>query len=652
MDYEIQFTDESKNNIRPSEWILSNGIGGYAGLSISGECCRKHHALLIASKRPPTNRVVLLTKIEERIRLKDQVFSLVSQSYQNHIEQSTLQTHFVMNDIPEYRYANDFFTLKKRIAPKYGKNMIAITYELESFSEPIELCLTPLFNYRAHSEVSIKEDLAFTQTLDGKRLHLRRSKQEEIYFSISEGTYLRNTDVYSLPFAFSIDRSTGDDRQDTNFQPYRISIEMPPHSKKEIEILCSDNPFKDLCAFDIISQYQKRLSQIVSKTSISCGSPFLSESAKRLVMSGDQFIVDRKSTNAKTVLAGFPWFTDWGRDTMIAFEGLLLTTKRFVEAKDVLSSFSKYAKNGLIPNMFPDEGSEPLYNTADASLWYIHAIYQYYQATKDLESINDLLYPVMESIIYHYQFGTDFNIYMDSDCLIHAGSGMDQITWMDVRINGEVITPRHGKPVEINALWYNALCIMDFFEQLNAHPNPLYSSLAQRVKESFVSRFWNEERRCLLDVVDEDDPSIRPNQLYAISLPFSMIDVEMANQILTVVEADLLDVYGIRTLSKFDPRYISEYSGDIVKRDHAYHMGTSWGFLMGTYLYCILKVHSFSEVAKQIVTMKLNDILKTLDEGCIHSYAEIFDGTNGTLSKGCFSQAWSVAEMLRVLEKL
>jgi predicted glycogen debranching enzyme len=432
-------------------------------------------------------------------------------------------------------------------------------------------------------------------------------------------------------------------RTDIAYQPYTIQIPIFANKKIKIEVICSDQKIPNISATSIIEQYTSRLQTLVTQAG------FKTELLNNLVVASDQFVVKRNSTDALTILAGLPWFTDWGRDTMIAFEGLLLVTKRFEEAKEVLLSFAKYEKNGLIPNMFPDEGSLPLYNTVDASLWYIHAIYQYYVYTKDITFVQTRLFPVMKSIMVHYQQGTDFNIGMDSDFLIHAGSGLDQVTWMDVRINGEVITPRHGKPVEINALWYNALMIMDFFVKDNADFE--YLLLAKKVKKSFLRKFWNIQKHCLFDVVDELDDSIRPNQLFAISLPFSMITKTKARKILKVIEEELVDVYGIRSLSKRDPRFIPKYQGDIVSRDHAYHMGTAWGFLMGTYLESIHKAypHSKKEINKMIE--KIKQIESHLFDGCINGYAEVFDGIDGFESKGCYTQAWSVAEYLRVASK-
>ncbi|MDD3123974.1 MAG: amylo-alpha-1,6-glucosidase [Candidatus Izemoplasmatales bacterium] len=640
MEYKFDRNDLRFQLDSQKEWVLSNGIGGYMGTSVVGSNERIHHGLLIASQNPPIERVLLLSKIEESLIIENDTISLVNQKYVGYDEETPYLHSFILEEIPTFYYDAESFAITKKLSPMYGYNTIAITYEIETRKYPVVFQLKPLFNYRSHSEVTTKNQLVFEKEQNGQHLRLKKGVNQSIYFYSSLGTYVENEEEYSNPFVFQKGMETGDSRTDIEFQPYTIQIPIQANRKIKIEIICSDQEIPKISASSIIEQYISRLQNIVHNAG------FETELLKNLVIASDQFVVKRNSTQAKTVLAGLPWFTDWGRDTMIAFEGLLLVTKRFEEAKEVLKSFAKYEKNGLIPNMFPDEGSLPLYNTVDASLWYIHSIYQYYAYTKDLAFIQKNLISVMKSIIIHYQQGTDFNIGMDQDFLIHAGSGLDQVTWMDVRINGEVITPRHGKPVEINALWYNALMIMGFF--VNDIDDFEYQLLANKVKISFLKKFWNKQNQCLFDVVDELDASIRPNQLFAISLPFSMITKPKARKILKVVEEELIDIYGVRTLAKSDSRFIPKYQGDIVSRDHAYHMGTSWGFLMGTYLESLHKAYPHSKREANKIIEKIKQIESHLFDGCINGYAEVFDGLDGFESKGCYTQAWSVAEYLRV----
>ncbi|MDD3122842.1 MAG: amylo-alpha-1,6-glucosidase [Candidatus Izemoplasmatales bacterium] len=646
MEYRFDRNDLRFQLDSEKEWVLSNGIGGYMGTSIVGSNERLHHGLLIASKTPPIDRNLLLSKIEESFLINDKSYSLVNQKYEGYEEETLYLSSFILEEVPTFYYEDNTFRLTKKLSPYYGHNTLAISYEIESSDFPLVFQIKPLFNYRNHSDVSTIDDLHFDEELNGQTLHLTKGLQRSIFFNCSKGKYLKNDGLYTNPFVYPIGIATGDSRTDVQYQPYTIQVMVPAKSKTKVEVICSDEEIPSISATEIINQYVTRLQTIVFNAG------YETELLNNLVIASDQFIVKRNSTNAYTVLAGLPWFTDWGRDTMIAFEGLLLVTKRFEEAKEVLLSFAKYEKNGLIPNMFPDEGSLPLYNTVDASLWYIHAIYKYYEYTKDIKFIQNELYAVMKSIVYNYKIGTDFFIGMDSDCLIHAGSGLDQVTWMDVRINGEVITPRHGKPVEINALWYNALRIMDIVESFTDNPSNEYLILARKVKKSFLKKFWNTHTNCLYDVIDEDDSSIRPNQLFAISLPFSMISKTKAKTIISIVEKELVDIYGIRTLAKSDPRFISTYQGDIVSRDHAYHMGTSWGFLLGTYFDSVKKTYPHSKKQMQNIISKVSQIESHLFDGCINGYAEVFDGLNGIKSKGCYTQAWSVAEILRVVSKL
>ena len=370
----------------------------------------------------------------------------------------------------------------------------------------------------------------------------------------------------------------------------------------------------------------------------------------KLTVAANQFIAYRQSTGYDTVLAGLPWFTDWGRDTMISYTGLTLCTGRFEKAHDILLTFAKYCKDGLIPNMFPDSGLEPLYNTVDASLWYFYAVYKYleYVVTPDAyEFIKKDIYPCLKDIISTYKKGTDFSIYMDTDGLIHAGSGLDQVTWMDVRVGDWVATPRHGKPVEINALWYNALCTMDMLQAKFGDNDDSYRQLASLVKASFNKRFWNENTGCLYDVVDEDDDTIRPNQIYAVSLPFTMLDKEREKAIVDTVMDKLYVGCGLRSLDPDHKDYHPIYIGSLSKRDHAYHQGTAWGFLLGGFISAYVKVNGRTKETALCADKLLNPVREHLLNNCIGSICEIFDGDAPHNGRGCYAQAWSVGEVLR-----
>ena len=357
----------------------------------------------------------------------------------------------------------------------------------------------------------------------------------------------------------------------------------------------------------------------------------------------------------KTVLAGLPWFTDWGRDTMIAYTGLVLATNRKKEAQEILLTFARYVHHGIVPNMFPDDNTPPLYNTVDASLWYFYAVWQYlkyYSSGEDYSFIEKEIYPQLKEIIAAYQNGTDFSIYMEEDGLIHAGSGLDQITWMDVRVGDWVATPRHGKPVEINALWYNALKVMETLsEHYGDHSLASeYLVLSNLTRRSFREKFWWEEMGCLYDVVDGDttDDHLRPNQIYAVSLPFTMLDREQEKHIVSVVKEKLYIGCGLRSLSTDHADYHGIYCGSLPKRDAAYHQGTAWGFLLGGFLSAYAKVYDHSPACIREMLAMLEPVKAHLtDNGCIGSISEIFDGDAPHNPRGCYAQAWSVGEVLR-----
>lgn len=627
------------------EWSLANGIGGYVSGTANGMNLRKHHALLVASLVPPVQRLAFLSKIEETIVTGNDAYTLSSQVYRDgDIRNETYLNRFRYEQTISYEFQVGEITVKKEIAPFYGHNAVAINYTLAAKDKASTFVIKPLFNWRDHGGAANIEAMDFTFSHDEGKIRLSRKDQPSgcLSFHVSEGKIQSSGTNCSAEFRYDTDIATGDNRTERHFTPYVIEIALMPFKTKTVGVVAAYDSDPDLSAEDIILDYKRHVDSVINI------SGFTDTFSKRLAVAADQFIARRHSTDSFTILAGFPWFTDWGRDTMIAFSGLLLATKRFAEARSVLNSFSRYQKHGLIPNMFPDNDQAPIYNTVDASLWYIIAGYQYYEATGDLDFITREILPVMEKIITSYAQGTDYEISMDQDGLIRAGSGLDQVTWMDVRFNNEVITPRHGKPVEINALWYNALKIMAVFAKDRVDE---YEKMADKARNSFQRRFWNKDAGCLYDVVDPDDPTIRPNQLFALSLPFPLFAGRKAQKIIRIAELELEDIYGIRSLAKSDPRYVPEYSGNLEKRDRAYHMGTAWGFLFGTYLEGYLKAYRFSKQAYFKVGRTFLRLETHLDSGCLNGYAEVFDGSDGTRGKGCFNQAWSVGEILRVYRK-
>lgn len=654
MIFEINNITDFSNNIR-REWVLTNGLGGYAGSSITGAHNRTHQGYLIASLKAPVNRYVCFSKTNEKVNAMNNEYDLTTSMYKGGKikDGNKFLSKFTYDGTICYTYNLNNITVKKHISLVQGKNISAIGYEIiNKSSSDITLTVTPLMNFREHSENVTREDLKFdiTTNNNGFMLIPERNSDVKIFLSFSDGELIPRTDLYEEDMMLQTEVDNEVDGLDSHFTPFDIDFCVAANSTKHVSIVCSVNEnvyneISDETAFEIKNKQLEFTQMLIKKSKMP------DDFSQTLAVAANQFICYRKSTGYSTVLAGLPWFTDWGRDTMIAYTGLTLCTKRFDEAHDILLTFAKYFKDGLIPNMFPDDGQEPLYNTVDASLWYFYAVYKYLEYVNTDEAfsfIREEIYPVLVQIIEAYKKGTDFSIYMDSDYLIHAGSGLDQVTWMDVRVGDWVATPRHGKPVEINALWYNALRTMEFLAQKFDNDSSYYSKLAEKVSNSFVREFWNEDSKCLYDVVDDEkDPTIRPNQIYAVSLPFTMLDPEKEKSIVDVVKEKLYVGCGLRSLDPDHKDYHPIYIGSLDKRDHAYHQGTAWGFLLGGFISAYVKVNGNTKSAKQEAKELLSPIEEHFYQNCIGSICEIFDGDAPHNGRGCYAQAWSVGEVLR-----
>jgi len=659
-----EYTRTFRESIR-REWVIANGIGGYAGSSLIGANTRKHHGLLIASLHAPTDRKVILNRIQETVVVNDMEVSLssVQRKGQRYEEGYLYQTGFSFDAIPTFSYFYKGLSVKKTVALEWEKNTVAVCYEISNQGEDCVLSFTPVFNYRDHNAGSRKSDLKFDTFNTPDCIILEPKKSEElIRFYTSHGVIVPNDieDTYDEAIELQTEIDTGMSSKDTGYSPYNIELGIGYGERKTVSFICTIEADFERNALVTIKKARKRAEDIITAAG------FKDDFLKRLVVNGDNFIVKRTSTEGKTVLAGLPWFTDWGRDTMIAFTGLTLETNRFEDAKSILETFTRYEKNGILPNMFPDENTEPLYNTVDASLWYFYCVWQYlkYVNTKEaFDFIEKDVYPCLKRVQKAYEKGTDFSIFMDKDGLIHAGSDLDQVTWMDVRANGYVVTPRHGKPVEINALWYNALKIMaelaDKFKDYEYRDKLL--SLSERVKESFNKRFFNDRLNCLYDVVDEtgrdgvtiaDNDAIRPNQIWAVSLPFTMLDRKREEAVVKTVLEKLYIDFGLRTLPQDDPDYHGRYEGKLSDRDMAYHQGTAWAFPLGAFISAFLKVNDYSAPAKEYALSLMEPMKNHLNDGCIGGIAEVFDADPPFISHGCYTQAWSVGEIIRAYNEL
>lgn len=654
------------------EWLVSNGIGGFAGMSVLGAQTRLQSAYLIASLCPPVERRVILANIHESVRIDGYETDLATQRYLGETREGyKYLSSFELNLLPSYRYQVDDFNFKKTVGLVYGENLSFVNYDVTAGSKGAILVVTPLFNFRDYCSAAQSSELRFAAEklsgCTGLALTPESDRRRRIVFLSTDG-YIADRAMRPVSMAtpnylieensvYDIDVRNGFNGVDNHYTPIDVVIELKPFENRRFTLLTSvcgeksEREAERLLKFDgeeLERRYTERILGLMDRADKE------DIFARRLAWAADSFIVSRESTGFKTILAGYPHFSDWGRDTMIALTGLTLSTGRFDDCREILLSFTRYLKGGLVPNMFPNNADEaPLYNTMDASLWYIYAVHSYAEYTGDYEFVREKLYASMKKIIESYIEGTAFSIKMQNDGLVAGGSDLDQITWMDVRVGELVVTPRHGKPVEINALWYNALMVM---ERLARHLEPENGSyakelekLAQRVKDSFTREFWNGEDKCLYDVVsgNSKDPSIRPNQVYAVFLPYTMLDREKEICVVNKVYEELYVTLGIRSLSNRDSRYRSEYIGKLKNRDLAYHMGTSWGYLSGAFITSYLKVNNYSSSSKAVAREMLRCFLDHMADGCLNSIAEIFDGDFPSTGRGCYAQAWSVGEILR-----
>ena len=636
-------------------YLMTNGLGGWSSMTVIGSCSRNDHAFFMACKKEksPNHRVNVIHRLKEVLYIGDSEYTLSSQDYmdkENREEGYLYISAFTYEDYPQWIYELNGVCIYKKIALMPGDNTIGVSYNIiNSTDEKVRLEVTPMMEFLPKGWL-MDEDQKFL--FDSKN-NCVSSRDIKLYFKT-------NGQVVELPvdkepaLYYAYDECDG--RRETGITAYnhKVVYELSEADEELFQIVYSLNEVKT-CYEEIEQSLISHRRKLVEE------SGFRDEIAKALVMAADQFISYRASTNMETILAGFPFFEDWGRDTMISLQGCCLSTKRYEAAKNILRTFMKNERKGLMPNLFPEGKNQPMYNTVDAALLYIITVFELYNKTGDTEFLYEA-WPVMLSIIENYIKGTDYSIKLDSDGLITAGAGIDLVTWMDARCGDVTPTSRHGKPVEINAYWYNCLIIMNIFKQKlgrtveDCH-NIDFTGLAARCQESFNSKFWNEDKNCLIDYIGlEAEPNkekqIRCNQIWVVALPFSILPRDKEIQVVNTVYTKLYTPYGLRSLAPEDEEFHAIYGGELLDRDLAYHQGTVWAFPLGGFYTAYLKVNNYSDKAKERVRMSLESIIGTMSEGCIGQIAEIFDGLRPVSSRGCFAQAWSVGEILRVFEML
>jgi predicted glycogen debranching enzyme len=630
------------------EWLLTNGIGGFASSTLIEANTRRYHGLLVASLRPPVQRHLLVSKLDESITLGEETFSLHSfQASDGFIMKGYHHLQRVRIDsLPLFVYSVRDVFIEKRIAMEYGKNKTVLVYRIKNGSRKANFKISPLLNFRDYHFNSSRGYLSFVQKREGNETVVTPTFYDlDIRLYCSEGYYSELQDCYFNNMHYPVEQERGLHASEDHYIPGFFEIPLEPWEEKTItfiaaagkELGCTDGPL-------LLSKEEERMQGLIEKAG------YEDTLANTLVIAADSFIVKRESTDAKTVIAGYPWFTDWGRDTMIAFTGITLATRRFDDARDILKTFARYVKDGLVPNMFPDGDQSPLYNTVDAALWFFEAASKYLEYTGDDTFIRKFVYQPLKQIAEAYTKGTHFCIRMDEDSLVTAGESGTQLTWMDAKIGDWVVTPRHGKAVEINALWYNALCIMKQLADRFGDDGSFYEETRKSVKQKFLQTFWNEKEQCLYDVVQGDfrDGRVRPNQILAVSLTHPVTEGEAARKIVEKVWKELYTAYGLRSLSPYAAEYCGIYTGDQHRRDSAYHQGTVWTWPLGHFISAYSRTLGAGNGNKEKVLRFIAPFADHLQDACVGSISEIFDGDEPHVPRGCFAQAWSVGEILRV----
>ncbi len=633
------------------EWLETNGIGGYASATISGAGTRRYHGLLVAATRPPLGRVVLLSRFEEAITIGGQSYEISCNKYPHAVYPEGFKhlTSFRMDPYPKWTFEIDGFELERSYFMVHGENTTVCRWKVldrldaargEDEAPDCQLELRPLVAFRDHHHLRRNSDdfeTGFT-TAPGWAAIAPSSELPTLYLAHS-GAAIERTGVWYHDFEYDIERERGFDFREDLFQPFKLTFNLT----SDACVIASTKQKLASQATELEKSEIRRRADIVVRSEIK------DESVWPLVLATDQFIVDRG--DGKTVIAGYHWFSDWGRDTMIALNGLTLAVSRPDIARSILLEFGRHISDGILPNRFPDEGETPDYNTVDATLWYFEAIRAYVDQTGDRDLLYKDLYLKLVNIIDWHVKGTRYGIHLDTDGLLFAGAEGQQLTWMDAKVGDWVVTPRIGKPVEIQALWYNALRIMESFayDHGDVEKRSEYAERAEIARISFVREFWNADAQCLFDVINGDlrDASIRPNQIFAVSLPFSMLDAARARKVVDRVEKDLLTPGGLRTLAKHDPNYVGIYTGSPIQRDGSYHQGTVWAWLIGHFVDAYRKVHSKDPRAERRITDMLEGFKEHLDNAMLGQISEIFDGDEPHLPRGAAAQAWSVAEVLR-----
>jgi len=648
----IQFKKETCGNLNAAirrEWLETNGLGGFASSTIVGLNTRRYHGLLVAATKPPVGRVVMLSKLEETLFIESQPFDLSANRYPGVIHPQGFRylKQFRLDPFPILTYEIEGIEIEKTVFMIHGENSTVVQYELKKNNHPerinnLRLELRPLIAFRDYHSTT-HENGAINRAIEQRpgmanitpyeglpSLHLAHNAVE-----------LQKTGDWYRNFEYDAERERGLDFSEDLFNPCILRFDL--RLRRQASVIASTEQR------DAAQAKEYRQAEITRRRNVAESSSLEDAFAQDLASAADQYIVSRG--DQKTVIAGYHWFSDWGRDTMIALPGLTLPTGKHEVARSILRTFAQHVDQGMLPNRFPEAGETPEYNTVDATLWFFEAARAYLAYSSDLDFVRNELYPVLSDIISWHVRGTRYGIKVDPSGLLASGEQGVQLTWMDAKVGDWVVTPRRGKPVEIQALWYNALCIMaDLANRFGDEPGQKrYRNMATVASWSFNRLFWNENAGRLYDVTNgaPPDPSIRPNQIFAVSLTHSMLSPERARRVVEKVQEHLLTPYGLRSLAPTDPQYRGRYTGGPTERDGAYHQGTVWPWLMGPFLTAYIKVNGGSDAARRQAAEWLTPLRSHLADGGLGHISEIFDGDAPQQPCGCVAQAWSVAEVLR-----
>lgn len=665
------------------EWLITNGIGGFSSSTVIGANTRKYHGLLIAPLTPPARRFLILSKLDESIEIlnanneiSNEKYELYTNVCKNYISKGyQYQEEFAKEYIPIFKYKVKDIEITKMICMEYGKNTVGVYYKIKNGKQKVKLTLAPIINFRDFHTMNTDHQFELNQKVNKNKVKIvvDQNSQTPIYMNLSEGKYIEHQNDTFYNMFYIEEEKRGFYPEENHSVVGRYEIEIEPKEKKEISFVCSlEENIEEINVQDLIEKEKARIEKICKDTGLidyekekKTNTQIKKEELiKDYILATDNFIVYRPNFGLHTIIAGYPWFLDWGRDSLISFEGLVLKTNRFEIAKEILLTMTRDIKYGLVPNGYSGYDNRPLYNSVDASLLLFEQIQKYLDYTGDYKFVKENLYKKLEEIISNYKEGIDIddnNIYLDTDGLIVSGTDDTQNTWMDAKYDGIAVTPRNGKAVEINAMWYNALIIMSKLTGKIGNKLKVnkYKELAENCKKAFNEKFYNKENKCLYDVLG--DSKIRPNQLFALSLTYPVIepDSEEARNIINVIDKKLLNNYGLKTLAKGEKDYVEVYEGDGFKRDTSYHQGITWTWLLGLYYNSLQNMLKDTKDKKQKVELEeklekfVDKTRKTFkkelyENGCIGSIAELYDSKKPQLPKGAIAQAWSVAEIFRI----